>query len=276
MDNLAAALAEYTETDRAEKPLGKSIEAAIVETRKLIARLDELCMGYDWRSKAPLVGWLKAAVGLAAYLRAPTTAGNQTSPTLGDQFRTLSGHLTRAWSLCAGDETLGELRQTVTFYEQVRVVMGKFDAQQRQAEGKPIPEEIKRLLARLVDASTAGGEIVDIYEAAGLGKPSLSDLTPEFEIRAKKSENPHLAIEALRALLAEEMGGAAKNNLVRQRAFSDRVSELMRKYTNQQLTSAEVIAELIAMAKEVAAEGDRGTPSSRRRFRMTSWPSTTL
>ncbi|MBI2699336.1 MAG: type I restriction endonuclease subunit R [Mycobacterium sp.] len=258
VDNLAAALAEYTETDRAEKPLGKDIEAAVVETRKLVARLDELCAGYDWRSKAPLVGWLKAAIGLAAYLRAPSTPGNQDTPTLGDQFRTLSSHLARAWSLCAGNETLGELRQTVKFYEQARVVMGKFDAQQRQAEGKPIPEEIKRLLSGLVDASTAGGDIVDIYEAAGLDKPSLSDLTPEFETKAKKSENPHLAIEALRALLSKEMGAATKNNLVRQRGFSERVSELMRKYTNQQLTSAEVIAELIAMAKEVAAEGDRG------------------
>ncbi|MCV7078830.1 type I restriction endonuclease subunit R [Mycobacterium szulgai] len=258
VDNLTAALAEYTDTDRAEKPLGKDIEAAVDETGKLIARLDGLCASHDWRSRVPLVGWLKAAIGLAAYLRDPTTPGNQTQPTLGDQFRTLSNHLARAWSLCAGNETLGELRQTVKFYEQVRVVMGKFDAQQRQAEGKPIPEEIKRLLSQLVDASTAGGEIIDIYEAAGLGKPSLSDLTPEFEMKAKKSENPHLAIEALRALLTEEMGGATRNNLVRQRDFAERVSELMRKYTNQQLTSAEVIAELIAMAKEVAAEGDRG------------------
>jgi type I restriction enzyme R subunit len=258
VDNLAAALAEYTETDRAEKPLGKDIDAAVVETRKLIERLDELCAGYDWRSKVPLAGWLKAAIGMAAYLRAPTTPGDQNEPTLGDRFRGLSSHLARAWSLCAGNETLGELRQTVKFYEQVRVVMSKFDAQQRQAEGKPIPEEIKRLLSGLVDASTAGGEIIDIYEAAGLGKPSLSDLTPEFAVKAKQSENPHLAIEALRALLTKEMGGATGNNLVRQRAFSDRVSELMLKYTNQQLTSAEIIAELIALAKEVAAEGDRG------------------
>ncbi len=83
--------------------------------------------------------------------------------------------------------------------------------------------------------------------------------TPEFEIGPNESENPHLAVEALRALLSKGMGAATKNNLVRQRGFSERVSELMRKYTNQQLTSAEVIAELIAMAKEVAAEGDRGS-----------------
>lgn len=62
-----------------------------------------------------------------------------------------------------------------------------------------------------------------------------------------------------RCLSISESGRAARNNLIRQRAFSERITELIRKYTNQQLTSAEVIAELIALAKEVAAEGDRGT-----------------
>ncbi|OLO99862.1 DEAD/DEAH box helicase [Mycolicibacterium porcinum] len=258
VDNLAEALAEYTETDRAEKPIGRDVDEAVSLTTTLIDQLDALCAMYDWRVKAPQVGWLQTAVNLAGKLRDPRTEGNQTEPTLGDRFRTLSSQLARAWSLCAGNQTLDELRQTFKFYEQVRVVMGKLDAQQRQAEGKPIPEDIKRLLSVLVDESTAAGGIVDIYEAAGLSKPSLSDLTPEFEAKVKRSDNAHLAIEALRALITEEMGVATKNNLVRQRSFSDRVGELMRKYTNQQLTSAEVIAELIAMAKEVAAEGNRG------------------
>ncbi|MBP2453006.1 type I restriction endonuclease subunit R [Mycolicibacterium lutetiense] len=260
IDNLAEALAEYTETDRKEQPLGKDVDEAVALTTALVGQLDELCAVYDWRSKidAQHGSWLKTAVNLAGRLRDPSTPGNQTEPTLGDRFRTLSAQLARAWSLCAGNQTLDELRQTVKFYEQVRVVMGKLDAQQRQAEGKPIPEDIKRLLSVLVDESTASGGIVDIYEAAGLSKPSLSELTPEFEAKTKRSDNPHLAIEALRALITEEMGVATRNNLVRQRSFSDRVGELMRKYTNQQITSAEVIAELIAMAKEVAAEGDRG------------------
>ena len=261
VDNLAAALAEYTETDRKQQPVGKDIDAAVKVTEDLVSQLNELCAGYDWRSKVPRLGWMKVAIGLTNYLRSPSTPGNQVAEdevALGDRFRKLVSQLARAWSLCSGNETLDALRDTVKFYEQVRVLMGKFDAQQRQAEGKPIPEDIKRLLSVLVDESTASGGIVDIYEAAGLSKPSLSDLTPEFEAKAKDAANPHLAIEALRALLTEEMGSATRNNLVRQRAFSDRVADLMRKYTNQQITSAEVIAELIAMAKEVAAEGDRG------------------
>lgn len=130
------------------------------------------------------------------------------------------------------------------------------------------------MLSSLIATSTAPREIVDIYDAAGLPKPSLSELGPDFQVKAQSASNPHLAIDALRAMLTEESDKVTKHNLVRQRAFSERIAELMRKYTNQQLTSAEVIAELIEMAKEVAAEGNRGqrfTP----RCPPTSSPSTT-
>ncbi|MFJ5990638.1 type I restriction endonuclease subunit R [Lentzea sp. NPDC092896] len=260
-DNLNKALAEYTETDQAKKPVGKNIDEAIALTTTLIASLDQLCVDYPWRAQLDRDrrSWARAVYGLTNYLRSPATPGNQVQdgdPTLGDRFRKLANQLARAWALCAG--ALSELQPTARFYEEVRVWMGKFDAQERQAEGRPVPEEIQRMLSALVATSTASGEIIDIYGAAGLAKPSLSDLSPEFQLKAQSVSNPHLAIEALRALLLEESDHVTRNNLVRQRAFSERLIELMRKYTNQQLTSAEVIAELIELAKEVAVEGNRG------------------
>lgn len=107
-------------------------------------------------------------------------------------------------------------------------------------------------------ALASGSDIVDIYEAAGIPRPSLSELRPDFAEQAKGATNPHLAIEALRATLVDESVKATRHNVIRQRAFSERLKQLMNKYTNQQLTSAEVVAELIEMAKEVAAEGNRG------------------
>lgn len=177
---------------------------------------------------------------------------------MGAKFRRFASQLSRAWALCSSSKEVQELRPIVRFYEEVRVWMGKFDAAERQAEGKPVPEEIQRMLSSLIATSTTPREIVDIYEAAGLPKPSLSDLGPDFQVKAQSASNPHLAIEALRALITEESDKVTKHNLVRRRAFSERIAELMRKYTNQQITSAEVIAELIEMAREVAAEGNRG------------------
>ncbi|MEC3894401.1 type I restriction endonuclease subunit R [Nocardiopsis sp. LDBS1602] len=262
-ENLTQALAEYTKTDQAQKPVGKHIDEAVALTKQLVETLDELCAGYPWRKKLDggAKSWLKAAHGLTGHLRSPATPGNQVSDDeepLGAKFRRFAGQLSRAWALCSGSQDVQELRPVVRFYEEVRVWMGKFDAAERQAEGKPVPEEIQRMLSSLIATSTTPREIVDIYDAAGLAKPSLSDLGPDFQVKAQSASNPHLAIEALRALLTEESGKVTKHSLVRQRAFSERIAELMRKYTNQQLTSAEVIAELIEMAKEVAAEGNRG------------------
>ena len=262
-DNLNRALAEYTERDQEKKPVGRNIDEAAALARTLIESLDAICAGYPWQEQlgADARSWIKAAVGVTNYLRAPATAGNQVADgdePLGARFRRLANQLARAWALAAGSETLDDLRRTAKFYEEVRVWMAKFDAQERQASGEPVPEEISRMLAGLVASATATGEIVDIYEAAGLPKPSLSDLGPEYVHRAQQAENAHLAIEALRDLLTEESARVTQNSLVRHRAFSEKLKELMNRYTNQQLTSAEVIAELIELAKEVAAEGHRG------------------
>ncbi|MBF6289692.1 type I restriction endonuclease subunit R [Nocardia cyriacigeorgica] len=262
-ENLEKALQEYTVSDREHRPVGQNTEEMVALTVQLLDALDQLCAGYPWRSKLDTGArsWARAVVGMTEYLRSASTPGNQVpegEEKLSDRFRTLANQLARAWAVCSGSETLADDRPRARFYEEVRVWMAKYDAEQRKAEGRPVPAEIQRMLAALVAESTGSGEIVDIYAAAGLPKPSLTDLTPEFEVQAREAENPHLAIEALRALLTEEVNRSTRNNLVRQRAFSERIRTLMNKYTNQQLTSAEVIAELIALAREAAAERDRG------------------
>ncbi|CAM2842116.1 type I restriction enzyme endonuclease domain-containing protein [Skermania piniformis] len=50
----------------------------------------------------------------------------------------------------------------------------------------------------------------------GLTKPSLADLDPDFATKATRAKHPHLAIEALRARLAEESAKATRNNLARE------------------------------------------------------------
>jgi type I restriction enzyme R subunit len=146
----------------------------------------------------------------------------------------------------------------VRFYEEVRVWMAKFDAEDRQSRGEPIAEKIQRLLGQLIAKATVSGEVVDIYDAAGMPKPTLTDLNPSFITKTQQASNPHLAIEALRKLLNEESTRVTRSNVVRLRAFSERITELMNKYTNQQLTSADVIAELVELAKDVAVEATPG------------------
>ena len=263
-ENLSKALAEYTDVDQANQPVGKDTSAAVEIAEERVDRIRELLAGHDWRGvmKAdPKRGFMRAAYSTTNYVRDPKTAGNQVDEgqeTLATAYRRLSGQLARAWALCSTNADIQTLRPEIAFYEEVRVWMAKCDADDRQSRGEPIPEEIARLLSKLIVDSTVTGEIVDIYAAAGMPKPSLSDLNPDYVTKAQQASNPHLAIEALRKLINEESTKATRNNIVRQRAFSERVTELMTKYTNQQLTSAEVIAELVELAKEIAAERNRG------------------
>jgi type I restriction enzyme R subunit len=263
-DNLARALSEYTKDDRANKPVGKNIDEAVGLTVSLVDSLRGLLAGHDWKAvflKGGNKAFLNAVTGAVSYLRNPGTPGNQPADgeeSLAAKYRRLSSQLSRAWALCSGSETLAELRPEIQVYEEIRVWMAKYDAADRQASGEPVPEEIQRLLGNLIAAATSSGEVLDIYDAAGMPKPSLDDLTPEFIAKTQQARNPHLAIEALRKLISDETVTATRNNVIRQRAFSERITELMKKYTNQQLTSAEVIAELVELAREVAAEGNRG------------------
>ncbi len=263
-DNIANALAEYTTSDRENKPIGRDVDEAVVIATELVAQIREMLVGCDWRAIIARGGsraWRTAATTATNFLR--DAANPLNDPNLGTdrlvvRYRTATGQLARAWALASGRDGLAELHDEIAFYEEVRVWMAKFDAAERQSRDEPIPEEISRLLGSLVTESIAPGEVLDIYDAAGLPRLALDDLGPEFLGKAQSAPNAHLAIEALRKSLTDAGASATRGNLVRQRAFSERIAEIMNRYTNQQLTSAEVIAELVELAKDVAAEAFRG------------------
>jgi len=264
-DNLAKALAEYTASDRENKPIGRNVDEAVKIALKLVAQIREMLADCDWRSIAAEGGsraWRTAATTATNYLRDianPLNAVELGSERLSAQYRKATGRLARVWALGAGRGGLAELHDEISFYEEVRVWMAKFDAAERQSRDEPIPEEISRLLGTLVVDSIAAGDVLDIYDAAGLPRLALDDLGPEFLAKAQAAPNAHLAIEALRKSLTDAGSAATRGNLVRQRAFSERIAEIVSRYTNQQLTSAEVIAALVQLAKEVAAEASRGS-----------------
>ncbi|MBB2890807.1 type I restriction endonuclease subunit R [Flexivirga oryzae] len=265
-EDLSRALEEFTVAGGRDQrdAVGKDVAAAGELLHDLVDQIREMVAGVDWKqiiAADPKRGWIVAARQVVDHLRSPATAGNASddgSLPLAAAYRKASGQLARAWALCAGGDQPDAVRYEVAFYEEVRVWMAKYDAELRQANGEPVPEDIALLLGKIIVDATDSDEILDIFEASGLPRQSLADLTPEFLTQATKSSTPHLAIEALRASILKEAARSTGQNLIRQQQFSERLTALMTKYTNQQLTSAEVIAALVEMAKEVSAEGNRG------------------
>lgn len=264
-DNLYEALAEYTSHDQQNEPMGRDLERALDEVRNLHETLCTVILAdYDWRAKLAQPGdktFINTVLGAVEHLRSPENPANQVEDgedKLHERFRKAATKLARFYALCSSSGEMNAYRDDIAFFEAVRIWMAKWDAEERDANGRPVPADVELYLRQLTAGSVEAGGITDLYEAAGMPRPDLSHLDEDFIRRMQEARNPNLAIEALRRLVEQEMRKVTRNNVVRQQSFSDRLVELMRKYTNQHLSSTEVIAELVAMAKDVSTDANRG------------------
>ena len=165
----------------------------------------------------------------------------------------------RAWALASGSDDAEELREDVRFYSEVKVWLTKLEAGDRVAKGEPVAETVKNILGKLVIDSTESTGVIDVYREAGIDIPNLQDLDAGLIKKETDESKIALLIDGLRRSLQQEAREATGNNEIRSKQFSERIAELMNRYTNQQLTSAQIIAELIELSKEVVAERDRGS-----------------
>jgi type I restriction enzyme R subunit len=104
----------------------------------------------------------------------------------------------------------------------------------------------------------ASGEVVDIFAAAGLKKPDISILSDEFLVEVRGMPQRNLAVELLRKLLSGEIKSRARRTVVQGRSFADLLEQAVRRYQNRAIGTAQVIEELIALAKDMRAANARG------------------
>jgi len=245
--------------------MGKDIDDAVAKVKDLLAIIsDEILSGYDWRTHRTASGagaYWNAVRGTVEYLRSPASPGNQVEegePNLAERFRQAAAQLARMYAIARTHRDLADFRDDIAFFEEVRMLNARFDAEERKARGETIPPDVELYLKSLTASAIEAGGVTDIYAAAGIDRPNLSHLDDAFIARMRDQRNPHLVVEALRRLVEQEMRAVTKHNIVKQKSFADRLEELMRKYTNQNLSAAQIIAELVAMAKEVSADANRG------------------
>lgn len=260
IDNLQAAIAEFTKSasDEDEKVIGQNIEEALAIVQGFIDKLNIL-VGEEWRVLEASGEQRQARLQLLGKLRDPQNADENGRYPLAQQFKDSAGKLARAWALASGSPNASQYRDDVRFYSDVRNQLIKMEAADRRAQGEPLSDETITLLSQLVVDSTASSEVIDVYDEIGRELPNLQDLNIEaLQLAHKGDSETALLIDALRRSLLQESRTATGNNEVRAKQFSERIRELMNRYTNQQLTSAEVIAELVELSKEIVAESKRG------------------
>jgi type I restriction enzyme R subunit len=154
--------------------------------------------------------------------------------------------ITKAFSLCGTLDEAKVLRKEIAFYSAIKAAIIKSTTVDR----KRTEEEKNSALKQILDNAIFSEGVADIFDLAGLDKPNIGLLSDEFleEVRNMPSQN--LAVELLEKLLRDEVRSRTRNNVVQEKKYGDRLLDTLRKYHNRAIETAQVIEELIKMAKD--------------------------
>jgi type I restriction enzyme R subunit len=160
--------------------------------------------------------------------------------------------MTKAFALCGTLDEALELSPEVAFHQAVRAPLIKDGAGDTRPR-KDIDYELRQLVSQAV----VGDGVSDIFKLAGLQSPDISILSDHFLNEVMKMPQKNLAVELLQRLIKDEVKSKFKTNVVKQRKFSDLLEKSLGRYSNRAVEAAQVIEELIAMAKQFQADLSR-------------------
>src|SRR3989441_7831853 len=161
--------------------------------------------------------------------------------------------LSQAFALAVPHAEALHIRDDVAFFQAVQAVLAK------RAPGDARPEEdLDHAVRQIISRAVAPEGVVDIFAAAGLQKPDLSILSEEFLAEVRGMPQRNLAVELLQKLLKGELGARRRQEVGQARAFAEMLEQTLRRYQNRAIEAAQVIEELIALAKEMREAGARG------------------
>jgi len=160
---------------------------------------------------------------------------------------------TIAFALAVPHEEALRIADDVGFFQAVRTAVIKTTTSESKASGA-MDHAIRQIVSRAV----LSDEVIDVFAAAGLKKPNISILSEEFLAEVRGMQHKSLALEALRKLLNDEIKTLARTNLVQSRSFAALLAESVRRYQNRALEAAQVIDELIGLARDMREAGKRG------------------
>jgi type I restriction enzyme, R subunit len=161
--------------------------------------------------------------------------------------------LSKAYSLAASHERAAAIRNDVAFFTVIRTVLTRPTGM----TGKTI-EDMEYALRQLVSKAVASEGVMDVFAAAGLKKPEISILSEQFLAEIRDMPQKNLAVELLARLLNDEIKSRTKKNIVQARSFAEMLENSLKKYQNRAIETAQIIEELIRMAKDFNEATKRG------------------
>ncbi|HTW19595.1 MAG TPA: type I restriction endonuclease subunit R [Mycobacteriales bacterium] len=166
--------------------------------------------------------------------------------------------LAKAFALCGSRDEALAIRNDVRLFADVRAAILKIENPDSGRAGAGGDVAMETAIGQLVnEAVTAEDDVVDVYAMAGIETPELSILSDEFLDGLAHKDKPNLQMGLLRKLLNDQISTVQRTNLVQARLFSAQLDEAINRYTNRALTTAEIIAELVKLAKQMRDQQHR-------------------
>ena len=242
---LKSALAAYTESGGTGRTAVDKEEAVALMQEKY-----EVCCGilhgFDWSS------WTDGPAARMELL--PAAQEHVLAQENGkERFVGVVRELQQAFALAVPHEATTAIRDDVAFFQTVRSALSK-----RSAGEVRVEDELDHAVRQIISRAVAPEGVIDIFEAAGLDRPDISILSEEFLAEVRGMPHRNLAVELLQKLLKGEVSTRRRKNVVQARSFAELLEQSLRRYENRSIEAAQVIEELIELAREMREANARG------------------
>jgi type I restriction enzyme, R subunit len=254
-NELKAAMREYTASKGRGRPTVDAHEALAV----LLEKIDVLrAMLHGFNYSGFKTGGHKTLAGAANHvLGLPPVPGSPQGKLARDgkkRFADTALAMSRAFSLCCTLDEAKAVRDEVAFLQAVKVILTKRDLSQQ----KKTDEQRDLAIRQIINQAVVSDSVVDIFDAVGLEKPNIGLLDEGFLQQVQKLPEKNLAVELLERLLEGEIKSKFATNVVQQRKFSDLLSNVISRYQNRSIETAQVMEQLVAMAHQFQQAASRG------------------
>jgi type I restriction enzyme R subunit len=242
-NELKAAMKEYTQSKGRGRPTVDAHEAYSVLAEKLDI-LRTMLHGFDYSGF--LTGGHKTLAGGANHVLGIKDGKKR--------FADVALAMSKAFTLCCTLDEARAVREEVAFMQGVKVILTKKDISAR----KKTDEQREMAIRQIINSAVVSESVVDIFDAVGLEKPNIGLLSEEFLAQVKALPEKNLAVELLERLLEGEIKSRFASNVVQDKKFSEMLSNVITRYQNRSIETAQVMEELVAMAKKFREAANRG------------------
>ena len=243
---LKQALDTYTEND-GQGEIAPDLEQAVAVMREKHDVCRGLFHGFDWSLWTS--GTAQQRLGLLPAAQEHILAQEDGKQRYVNAVRELS----QAFALAVPHDEALRIRDDVGFFQAVRAALSK----RAGSEARP-EEELDFAVRQIISQAVASEGVLDIFAAAGLDKPNISVLSEEFLAEVRGMPHRNLAVELLEKLLKGEVSTRRRKNVVQARSFAEMLEKTLRRYQNRAIETAQVIEELIALARDMREANARG------------------